>query len=72
MSDLKKLVYLDLGGNRLETGLEELSKLKALRVLDLSNNCLDLTLFQLSALLDGLKRLPKLEYVAISCKESPP
>lgn len=63
MSDLKHLVNLDLAGNRIETGLEELAKLKSLRVLDLSNNNLDITLFQLRSFLDGLKRLPKLEYV---------
>ena len=66
-TDLKKLVQLDLCGNRIVHGFEELAKLKTLRVLDLSSNTLDMPLQNFMALLlEPLKRLPKLEYVLCS------
>lgn len=64
-TDMKKLVHLDLCGNRIVHGFEELGKLKTLRVLDLGNNTLDMPIQNFNAfLLEPLKRLPKLEYVA--------
>jgi Leucine-rich repeat (LRR) protein len=64
MSDLKKLVQLDLCNNQLSSGFDELAKLKTLRVLDLANNKLDMPIQNFNAqLLEPLKRMPKLEYV---------
>eukprot|EP01122_Echinamoeba_exundans_P012223 TRINITY_DN5057_c0_g2_i1.p1 TRINITY_DN5057_c0_g2~~TRINITY_DN5057_c0_g2_i1.p1 ORF type:complete len:2032 (+),score=615.01 TRINITY_DN5057_c0_g2_i1:497-6097(+) len=67
MSDLQKLEYLDLSGNRLTTGFAELAKPKSLRVLDLSDCGIDLSINDFfSVLLVHLKKLPKLEYLTFS------
>eukprot|EP00727_Mastigamoeba_balamuthi_P007083 m51a1_g2996 putative leucine-rich repeat-containing protein (1494) ;mRNA; r:756253-761961 len=65
MSDLKKLVNLDLSHNRLGAGFEELSKLRALRVLDLSQNRIDMPLAEFHTfVMPAIRKIPKLEYLS--------
>jgi hypothetical protein len=64
MSDLKKLVYLDLSQNRILTGWNELEKLQSLRVLDLGDCRIDLSINEFhNFILQPLRKLPKLEYL---------
>lgn len=44
LTDLKKLVNLDLSHNKLVSGFEHLTELKSVKVLDLSFNAMDMTL----------------------------
>lgn len=67
LSDLKKLVFLDLSGNRLNSGFEEISKLKAVRALDLGTNSLSMPIHEFyNYVLVHLKKLPKLELLSLS------
>eukprot|EP01088_Endostelium_zonatum_P000750 TRINITY_DN1099_c0_g1_i1.p1 TRINITY_DN1099_c0_g1~~TRINITY_DN1099_c0_g1_i1.p1 ORF type:complete len:848 (+),score=201.99 TRINITY_DN1099_c0_g1_i1:188-2731(+) len=64
MSDLKHLVNLNLSGNRLTTGFNQLLKLKSVQVIDLSNNRIDFPIAQFyKSILKDLMKLPKLEYL---------
>jgi hypothetical protein len=65
-TDMKRLVHLDLCGNRIVHGFDELGKLKTLRVLDLASNTIDMPIQNFTAfILEPLKKLPKLEYVLL-------
>ncbi len=67
MSNLQKLVNLDLTGNPLSVGFEELESLKSLQVLDLARTGLDITIQQLfQFVLTPLKKLPKLTFVSFA------
>jgi len=66
MSDLKNLVYLDLSGNKLEAGFDQIFKLKSLKVLDLGNNGITLPLSSFWRSFNGLCRLPKLQYLSFA------
>jgi serine/threonine protein kinase len=67
MSNLQKLVNLDLSGNPLSVGFEELENLKSLQVLDLARTGLDITIQQLfQFVVTPLKKLPKLAFVSFA------
>eukprot|EP01114_Cavostelium_apophysatum_P006715 TRINITY_DN1814_c0_g1_i4.p1 TRINITY_DN1814_c0_g1~~TRINITY_DN1814_c0_g1_i4.p1 ORF type:complete len:1627 (-),score=534.96 TRINITY_DN1814_c0_g1_i4:46-4926(-) len=67
MADLKKLVNLDLSGNRLTGSFNELSKLKSLKVLDIGTNSIDLAIHEFyNYVLVHIKKLGKLEMVNFS------
>lgn len=66
MSDMRHLVNVDLSHNRVAAGFDSLEDCRALRVVDLSFNRIEMTLAHFYRdLLAPLKRLPRLEYLAL-------
>ncbi|KAL6057077.1 Protein kinase domain-containing protein [Balamuthia mandrillaris] len=65
MTDLQKVINLNLSGNKLTAGFDQLSKLKSLKVLDLGNNNIDFNISHFyNRILVCLKKLPKLAYLS--------
>lgn len=65
--NLQKLVNLDLSGNPLSIGFEELETVKSLQVLDLARTGLDMSIQQFyQFILTPLKKLPKLTHVSFA------
>mmetsp|Transcript_8249 Transcript_8249/g.20774 ORF Transcript_8249/g.20774 Transcript_8249/m.20774 type:complete len:1970 (-) Transcript_8249:116-6025(-) len=71
MNDLRKLVNLDLSGNQITSGFEQIRKVaKTLRVIDLSRNAINMSLGEFSTyVMDPLKACAKLEYLSLSENE---
>ncbi|ELR18987.1 Armadillo/betacatenin-like repeat domain containing protein [Acanthamoeba castellanii str. Neff] len=75
MGDLRKLVNLNLSGNKLTAGFDQIAKCKALRVLDLGSNNIDFSLSQFWRSFRFLKTLPKLNWLSFegnACEQSIP
>lgn len=72
-ADLKKLINLDLSGNRInnpasvQQSMYEIGKIKSLRVLDLGTNNIDLPIHEFyNYVLIHIRKLPKLEVLNFS------
>ncbi|KAF2075579.1 hypothetical protein CYY_003122 [Polysphondylium violaceum] len=65
LGDCKKLINIDLSGNRLVEGFEHLAKLKSLKVLDLSSNNICFTLGDFGKkVMDPIKKIKTLEFLS--------
>eukprot|EP01127_Copromyxa_protea_P009395 TRINITY_DN2211_c0_g1_i1.p1 TRINITY_DN2211_c0_g1~~TRINITY_DN2211_c0_g1_i1.p1 ORF type:complete len:1405 (+),score=371.60 TRINITY_DN2211_c0_g1_i1:244-4215(+) len=70
LSSQDQLQYLDMSGNRLETGFHQLKKCTSLRVLDISNCKLSFNFSEFKKVLfDYIRKIQKLQYLAI--KDNP-
>jgi len=65
MSDMKKLVNIDLSRNKISSGFDSLEDCRSLKVLDLSFNKIDMPLFNFhNEVIAHLRKISKLEYLS--------